>query len=494
MAFLQYIVPLSVFVYILSRCRGNLLYVCTIATFLGFGRSFYIDSWKLAVRVPMAPLVLDLDDVLFGGMVLAWVYVRQKRPMCQRLTWRPDLLTVTLFLALLVVVHPPLALLNGVDLFRALRAGRQWFYLPLNIFIWVDVFRRFTRDEVLQWLGSLSLLTVLVTPLYVLSAVGFAIYPYEPYVVEVSGTGRIVRDYMTYPGWYRYALAFYLVQLVDGLHRARVLLAVGAIIIGVLFSFTRTYIVLALVQVSIALLFALIVRKGAFRVLPWFVIAAAATAIVIVSLNSFFPEHVEYMRQRFVGLQTYGLSEVNVRGRLDTVQMAIAYVRSVGPVFGSGFAASVKPGLFPDLGGVYVADTSWNVFAMRLGWSGVAVMGLILATFTGNSLGLVLEKNQIRSRMGLLLFLGLVYDIASMVTTGRYLGGSTGSTIFLALIAVEARDLWAVNPVTVPIRSQLSGINLNGFTRDDEFRLWRRFALAGLVGFIAIRLGRYVVR
>jgi len=136
----------------------------------------------------------------------------------------------------------------------------------------------------------------------------------------------------------------------------------------------------------------------------------------------------------------------------------------------------------------------WAQMLTFTGWSGVVTLALLLVVFAWNGFVLTLSRNPEKSQMGLLLFLVIIWQVGRSFFGSSYLWLVATATFPLALIVVEKRDLWAVNPVTVPRIPFWRGINLNWFTRDDEFKLWRRLALAALVGYAAIRMGVMVAR
>ena len=131
----------------------------------------------------------------------------------------------------------------------------------------------------------------------------------------------------------------------------------------------------------------------------------------------------------------------------------------------------------------------WLSIFVALGWSGIVALAVVLVIALWNSGMLMVTRMPSRSQMGLMLFMIMVFDLARSFFGEGYLWCIATSTLPLALIAVEKRNLWTTAPATVPLSGFFAGISLNWFTRDDEFRLWRRLALAALMGLAAIRIG-----
>ncbi len=450
----------------------------------------FIRTYLFAFRIPVLPIEIGKEDLLVILLVLAWLYVRQKRPNRQRLSPNLDVMATGLLLGLLLV-QLPLGWINAQALnLGAVLGSKQYFYFPLSFFVWGDILRRFTRDEVWQFLSTLSLLTISLMVLYGLSAIGFDVYPQAPYQTMIVGSSKVVRDFLTFPYWTKLAIAFWLVQFSQrkaGLHS---ILALGVLAAGTLLSLTRSYVFPLGVIIAIAGSYSALKLRGVYRLRNQIVMVVAGIGVIVL-LSLYAPANIAFLAERVGELHTQGISGSSLGARFQIFGKLDNFIGQADPVFGVGFTKTntLDIKLAPV---TFWGDMMWLSILVRLGWTGTIALATVLMIALWNSFALMLKHDSSRSQMGLLLFMVMVWDVGRTFTSEGYLWFTAASTLPLAMIAVEKHNLWAENPVTMPRLPILHGVSLNFFTRNDRFWLLRRLALYGILGYIAYQVGKFI--
>ena len=487
MNLLRYLIPIGLFGYFAFRARKSPVYACALPMLYCFGEAIMLPIYSLSLAIPGLPVNLNKGDVAFFLLATVWLYIRQKRPNRRKLAWGLDFGSLWLLFAVFAIQPFAIAISEGVLYESSILNSRAYVYFPLSLLLWADALRRFTWDEVWHLLVSVSAVTVLLMPLYILSAVGVAIYPSQSYRVY-AGSSIIVRDYVTFPIWTGLALAFYLSQYIQGKRLFEALPALSVLVVGCVLTLTRNVVFASGGMVAVALL----VSMRRVRMIPVTMLriglVAVALALSMILLQTFALGNLQMLVSRLESFAIAGSREVNVAARLGTFSEIAALVQSTDPVFGLGFVGG-REWAVPYHSEFGLGHSMWMQMLLVTGWSGVVALVLLLVVFAWNGFVLMLSRNPKKSQMGLLAFVVIIWRVVRSSASSGYLDFVATATFALSLIVVEKRDLWAVNPVTVPRIPFWRGISLNWFTRDDEFKLWRRLALAALVSYIAIRIG-----
>jgi hypothetical protein len=372
-------------------------------------------------------------------------------------------------------------------------AARMYLYLPLSIFIWVDVFRRVTREEADQLLETMALAMVPLAGMYALSSVGVPIFPDTPYFLTFTGSAMIVRDFLTFPIWTRFALAYFLTR---PRQTGTTLVSIGVLTACVVLSYTRSWIVPAGVVFAIAVFYTSVVRRRFVFAIPRLIGMTLIVVSAVGMLSYLFPNNLQYASDRVTELATQGLSTTNIVGRTSNFDQVNYYIQATGHPFGAGFAVQTAAEAITIANTYSIGDMLWTTLLLTLGYPGVILFGLLLVVFGIRAFFLMLDwRDAARARFGTILFMILAWDSIQVFATSGYVQlQQTSSALCFALVLVEARRLWAVNPLTRPRLPLLQGITLDWFSRDDEYWLYRRAALAVLLGFLIFQSVRFLVR
>jgi hypothetical protein len=486
MTILQFIIPSILFGFFIYKARKSLIYVCAVPLIYCFAEAAFIRTVDFGFSIPYLPITLRREDIVFFMLVGVWWYVRQRRQRFKVVSLKLDTLLLGILLVLFVI-QPPFKWIMGDPVYGStLVFMARYCYIVFAFFLWMDIFRRFTREEVWQLVRAISIATALLMIFYIISSIGVKIYPFEAYRTYYERSVIIVRDFNTFPLWTGLALAYFLLSTKSVESRFRILLFLSILIIGSILTLTRTIIIVMMVMVCTVILYQGLIEKSFKGITILVSILAIGTLIVSIMTYSFFMPNVELFSKRFEEIGAYGLIYTpNVQGRLNDFLETLRYVIDIDPIFGFGFYSSGQWSLFPNIFGVYVIDSMWHQLVKDTGISGIICIGLLLAVLFMYSIRLCFKHELEKRKMGIFLVLAMIWGIGLSFIGQSYVVFAAGSVFPLALAAVEARDGWAVSPVTSKnIIPRITGIELSWFNRSP---------LHKLVGFLILMWIAYMV-
>jgi hypothetical protein len=461
---------------------------------LTLGESAFIRTWNVSIRLPYVPVPLIWNDVVFGALVISWLYVWQKRRVKTRFASGWDILAVVLFLGL-VVAQVPVAWLRDQEIrLGAILAIRSFLYFPLSIFLWADLLRRLARNEIENLLGCLSWVTVGLLGLYVLHMLGYVTSPVDSsYYQGVLGSTPIIRDALAFPFFTKVAFAYFLTR---PRKNAGTLLALGVAFTGVLFSYTRSWVIPAVLMLVVSVLYLAVVQQRLRMALGQVAVLGAMGAFVFAGATMLFPVNVGFAVDRLREIGVQGLNTPNLVSRVETMGIVARYVGTVDPIWGAGYSVATARDLQAISQGRLIGDAVWPALLLPLGWSGVISFGLILFVMllvAGS--GAVKKRNDGTPLLTIGLLLIIVWDILRTVSSSDILTiYPVGEALIFALVMVESRSLWSSNPLTLPGLPLLSGLGNDWFTRNDSYLVLRRSVLIALISLLAVGAGIVVSR
>lgn len=488
--FFQYIVPIGFFAFFLFQLKKSPIYACGVPMVFAFGEAIYLPLTSMTLSIPGIPKTIGKEDIVFLLLAIVWFYIRQKRPNCQRLVPGLDLAVVGLFLGYLFLEILVGWLQTGVMKVGG-STGRLYFYFPFSFFLWVDILRRFTRNEVWQLLGNVSAMTAFLMVLYCLSSVGVEVYSQPKYQTLYVGSHVVVRDYVTFPYWTKLAIAFYLISFFQGRNKYRVIAALGTLIAGTALSLTRSYLFPVSVMLVMMALYSFSRFRGIKRVRGAILIVCAVIGISVF-LKVYSPSNIDILKGRIIELRTSDFRETNLGSRFETFRSMRYFMVQLSPLFGIGFTQTPGHNL-DDVSDVILGDMMWLSFFLILGWIGIVGLAVILITAFWSSLKLARNQDLTISQIGLLLAMIMVWDIGRTFTSEGFLWFIAMGTLPLAMITVEMRALWSNAPVTVALpKLSFSLYEDNWLGRHDRYFIVRRLLFFALMAFIAYSVGMLI--
>jgi hypothetical protein len=432
---LAVLVPLSLAAFFIWQVFRNRMMIVLLPLIPLFGRSAFLDilGW-------VGPLHMTLPDLMFAAELVAWFWVRVQRP-----TGRPlpggYLPVAVLALLGLCVVGAVTSIAQGYEVTKTLREFLNYSFTWFGFFLWVDILRRFTRDEAWQVVRAVVVVSVPLLALYCLSALGVHIYPWAPYFETTVGSSRLVRDFATLSPFVFWVVAYYVLRPDRGLYGSiGLMLAVAAIML----SFTRSLILaLAAALTWYLLLVLLSPRRRAERLRRLLGIVSLCVASVLV-LALISPAADTLLTSRMKSLRANGLSDENVAARIEKISQVDVVVQREGRWFGAGLLPAqvfLTPGPMY-VRGVVLGDIMWARLYLNLGISGVLAVIAVLGGYLLTSLGCALSSDAEKRRVGAFQAMLAIGFILLTSVGGGFYGGSAALAMGLAMVFVEQRALW----------------------------------------------------
>jgi len=430
------------------RARRNPLFLAGAAAFLALGRSAFIDIVPDQVLSSTTGFSVMTGDVFFAAVALGWFYARRRRPAPRvRLSarWVALGLCVLFFLGLELALT--LASSGGFHP-TSLLGTRDWFYIPIGYLLTLDILRRFTADETVQYVGVLSLLTTCLMVLYIASAMNIPVYPFPKSVTTSVGGTTIIRDFTTLPIWLGLAWGYYLSRPKKN---GWVFAALAALAGGTMLTYTRSYILIMAAITGLAIVLLMARRGQRARALVVGAASAVLAVAVLVGGPTLAPAQYGYLSSRFGSDIASGavLTGGTLGGRITWFRQARAAGALVDPVFGAGlFAASRSNGRSLDS-----YDSDWIRIVFRTGWAGVVVFAapLILAMWWGVGAFLRRGASSTTSRLLLTAVLATAFYALSRLTTITYFWWPALSLFPVALMAYAAERPVARAAASCPV-------------------------------------------
>ena len=330
----------------------------------------------------VGPLQLTAGDLLFAAVVLGWMYARRHRSVLRvRLSskWLVLGVCVGCFLAFELALayanaagfHPMIFLLS-----------RDWFYIPFGYLMILDILRRFTADEIGQYVGVLSLFTTCLMVVYIASALGAPVYPYPKYLTTSVADTAIIRDFTTFPIWMGLAWAYYLSQ---PKRTGWAFVALAVLAAGTLLSYTRSLILELAAIAVLAVILQMVQQARRVRAVVLAAVAVAFLGILLVGGPVLAPAQYKYLTARFGEIDQPGkvLSKNDsLEYRLQLFQGAQKAGAQVSPLLGTHLFDPATSATTQQHGSY---DSDWIRIVFYTGWAGVAALAipLVLAIISG---------------------------------------------------------------------------------------------------------------
>jgi hypothetical protein len=446
-AILKIIGPFLILAFLWFRTRKTPLCFAVFPVILSFGESGFMNSWNFRLNLPGFPVTLIWQDIVFITLGLAWFYVIKRRP--NYLSGKLGLETgATLMLLLLMLIEIPATWLNIGAIWPSVFFNiRFYLYFPISIYLWIDILRRFTAEEVYLFVQSIAIVTVPIMGLYALSSVGYSVFPYVGINTIIIGTGTSLRDNLTFPVWSGLALSYFLSKQKKELSGA---IALIIILFGIFFSATRTLFGITAILIVVSIV-ALRIKKQSLMsaMFSYIVILLAGVALLIITYP-LFPDNVRFVLSRLDEVLKTGLETANIMSRTNSFLAISSSTQQYDFVLGGGFAIQGASSYQAATAGYVMGDMFWTTVLFYFGWLGIVLFSLFYFSFMFASLSIVFNGKMSATPTSiiilLLFFWNLFRTFASSASLTIY---PVSETLIFALITVEKRDLWIKDAVTV---------------------------------------------
>lgn len=408
--------------------------------------------------------IFSINEPIFGDLLffivisISVIWIGIKFP---RLKYGGSILMLFYFIYLFT--------LTAVDFFtygkpeEVLLTSRTLLYVPLAYFLWSSIYSAISRDQFENFLRVLFYITPVSALFYILNSSGIiSIFPRELIYAEVEmEPSNSFRDFATIPLFLIPVLIISfqaLLMPVLKINRFLIYLNLAILPIALLFTFTRSLLIMVILQLIIMTLF-YCVSKGLRGVKQTFVFAFL---FCILSVNIFFaaqklfPQQLNYFTSRFSNVSTEGANEENVNIRLLYLDKATQLTNFTSPAFGVGMNREY----YPELNniGAWAADSTIPFFLYHTGWVGVAILYLILICFSIDSM-----VQYFRTGDWLVAYLAsnfITLTIASLIMGGLELNGTVWTFMNLALYATIKLNLWRRTILIIPKSMKMAELQI----------------------------------
>ena len=475
------LIPFAVIAWLVYKSRSKPVYFTLIPWVVGIGRGLFLELTPATVLFQGGNYAITVQDLLFGLVLMVWVYSYRGRKIKSRFfshpgSWIVSLWIMFLFWEFLVnIMDPSMQLKPGLVI-----DARTWFYFPFSLMLWVDTYQRYSREEFLEALGVLSLLVAGCSLLFILDIVaGVDIYPNTGFYDQAGGVA-LYRDYINIASFWL-GLVFLYFLLVP---RSRLIYIGGLAIIALanILTYTRSRLIMLVSVVALAAIFLLaknllvaIYKKNGFpaadfqrahppagkaRIIPRsnlvVFLLGGLPALGLLALAVFpmiLPAQWSFVLARFG--QSMLPTETDSQTSLSVRWLYFMNAWRDGAVYNEWFGNGLI--LHNARTGWWSFDSDWIHIVYHFGVAGVIVFALPLLWAAWKSMSAFFaQRDPVAERLALLLLLLNITGIISRFTGIVYLWWFPLSTLPIALTIIESGRLWRSARETVAVSPRLA--------------------------------------
>lgn len=406
-------VPVALLAWFLWRARINRLFILGIPVLMVMGSSIFFDR----MRPFWVPGRLPPETHIMGWLVAAWVVIiwtgRRRTGLREVGVFGAARLLPEeipfLLVAGLLIMHTLGVFATGGDLGAAAATASGFSYILLGYLVVRGVAARFSRAEIIEFLGAVVIANTVAAALYVAhQGLHVPIYPAAEYFTTVFRGQTITRTFTFAPQFSVLALGFVLAK------RAWTpgwLAVLAVTVLSIVVSYTRTLLLAAAVAVVIAIIVREMKKPHVGRLLRRVLTIGVSIAGALLVFRAVRPVEYHFLLSRLGQFASAGgATDVGNWDIRSLHFLAVERVVARGDqLLGLGFPAAGSNPVDAHLH-LWTSDMAWVSILYRLGWVGLVLFALVFAGFAVRSLTLSLQSPEERR------YLGLVYLIAIVLT------------------------------------------------------------------------------
>lgn len=324
---------------------------------------------------------------------------------------------------------------------------RPFIYTPICYFIWMKILSTGTKVQFYEFIKYLLLVTVVSDVLYIInSSKIFQIFEStEMYMSIEEGGSSFFRDFKSLPLFGMAAFMFSIIHLLRKLKFIPKWILIANLILFpfvILFTFTRSYLIMGCIQVLIIFILNL------SRITQFFS-SFRRIAIILISIltvyyvgKTVFSAPFNYFSERIKDALYEKKDEANVSIRVEYFNTAINLLEKENKLlFGQGFVRDSYPKLFEI--GAFGADSTVPLLIIHTGWIGVLFVYLIWTTGFYFAL-----KTYFKTKDWIVQFISAnaISTIISSFIMGTDLKGGVMALFYFSLLTVVKYNLWQKSP------------------------------------------------
>jgi hypothetical protein len=319
-------------------------------------------------------------------------------------------------------------------------SGRKFMYISLSYFLWVAIFESLAREDYEKFIKLMFYVTPVSTIIYILNSAKIITFFDDSLIyAEVDfGTESFLRDFRTIPLWLLPIIVLSILSLITPTIKIPKKVVIGNIIllpVGLLFTFTRSYLIVVLIEVGFLLL--LYSYKFSGKLIMNLILLIGFISLTILMAQKVFPGQMNYFSERLLSAKTEGKSEYNVNIRMEYLSEASKIVNATNPWLGEGFDRKYYAQM--DSIGAWAADSTIPLFLLHTGWIGVLmIFGVVFIFFVDSLILFFKTKDWL---VGYLTAYFLALFISSLIM-GETLLGNTWTLMNFSLYTVIKFNKW----------------------------------------------------
>jgi len=378
-----------------------------------FGSSFHLIFWLAIVWVICTDLLLPTSVTgrrrvrLFGPRLLV-----------------PEE-AILLLVAAAVVINVCLSTLRFGDFASTVNSASGFVYMLLGYLMVRGILGQASLQDTRRFITALVVVNTLAAGLFILhQGLHLPIYRATEYQVTLFQGELITRSFYFMPQLLVLAVAFFVAKRTWD---ARTLVIAGITLAAIVISYTRSLILVALLEIALAMAVRLL-KGGQLSMLMHRALAVVFTVACVGALVlAFLPTQSEFLLTRFRATPSVSNlpSDRNLQNRENKLRRTYNHAVRVNPVLGGGFASSGDDPFQAQVD-MMTSDIAWVPLLYRLGLLGVGLIGTLFFVSAGRSLRWALSVDPQVEFFGLLwlcclsaLFLWS-FSSETFMSPGRY--------------------------------------------------------------------------
>lgn len=438
---LAILVPVAFVLAIVLVGRRRPVVFLTVPLIPFMGRAIYLDTVQYGFSVMGSP-ALGIAEITAILTAVTCLVVRRHRPSAVRLMRLAPETGVSAALICWIGLGVVASLAAGYRMPEAVRMAATFTYPLAGYFLWLDILRRFSREEIMMFVRFLALSSAPLMILYCLQEIGYKTYPFAP---NATYAGGLARDFETLTPFVFLAFGYLLAWPV---RRVWWGLATACAVMALLLTYTRWMVVAAAVCLGLAVLAQMVGQRSIgsrISATLGVIVVVIGSAATVLALS---PAAWDLLTARLSTVPQIP-SDANALSRASSWMTALDTMRARGDLaLGAGF---LPPFRWAEYGLTAVThgqmgDVMWPSVLITMGIVGVVGFAVLLVVALARAAWMAFAGSRVRRATGLFLLVTLVFLGASTFGSGGLLTIGTVAGLYLALLTVLYDGAWDTIP------------------------------------------------
>ncbi len=417
--------------------KKNPVYYLILPLALQQGEAAFINQYiVIAGKNLLSPYQTIFIDVLFFLMLAIAIGMMKIR--YKKVPWIGTT-AIAVFLAYIIFIWLR-SFLNYPNSNEVFLTGRKFMYISLSYFLWIAIFESLAREDYEKFIRLMFYVTPVSTIIYILNSSKIITFFDDSLIfAEVDfGTESFLRDFRTIPLWLIPIIVLSILSLITPTIKIPRKLVIANIIllpVGLLFTFTRSYLIVVVIEVALLLL--LYGYKFSGKLIMNLILLVGFMSVTLIVIQKVFPSQTNYFSERLLSAKTEGKSEYNVNIRMEYLNEATKIVNATNPWLGEGMDRKYYQQM--DAIGAWAADSTIPLFLLHTGWIGVLmIFGIVFIFFVDSLVNFFKTKDWLTGYLS-------AYFLATLISSlimGETLLGNVWTLMNFSLYTVVKFNKW----------------------------------------------------